>query len=50
MKSVGEDDDQKRLFHIDVYESENIEINFLLFEMIVLKSVNFNSKNYQDLG
>ncbi|KAL4499719.1 hypothetical protein ABPG72_017259 [Tetrahymena utriculariae] len=49
-QNMSEELKQKNYFHIDVYESEEIDLNFLLFEIIFLKSINFNYREYINLG
>ncbi|KAL4504669.1 hypothetical protein ABPG73_021516 [Tetrahymena malaccensis] len=49
-QNLQNNSEQQRIYHIDLYENDNLDLNFILYEMIVLKSINFNSKKYLDLG
>ncbi|EAR87841.2 AAA domain, dynein subfamily protein (macronuclear) [Tetrahymena thermophila SB210] len=50
MKNIQDNSDQQRIYHIDLYENDHLDLDFTLFEMIILKSINFNSKSFLDLG
>ncbi|KAL4504670.1 hypothetical protein ABPG73_021517 [Tetrahymena malaccensis] len=49
-KNMKESQSDNIFYHLDLYETEEIDINFLLFEMIILKSINFNQREYINLG
>ncbi|KAL4499722.1 hypothetical protein ABPG72_017262 [Tetrahymena utriculariae] len=50
MKNIQGNSEKQRIYHIDLYENDSLDLNFILFEMIVLKSINYNSKSFLDLG
>ncbi|EWS76306.1 AAA domain, dynein subfamily protein (macronuclear) [Tetrahymena thermophila SB210] len=49
-KNMKDIQSERNFYHLDLYETEEIELNFLLFEMIFLKSINFNQREYINLG
>ncbi|KAL4499715.1 hypothetical protein ABPG72_017255 [Tetrahymena utriculariae] len=49
-QNMSEELKEKNFFHIDLYESEEIDLNFRLFEIIFLKTINFNQRECINLG
>ncbi|KAL4499721.1 hypothetical protein ABPG72_017261 [Tetrahymena utriculariae] len=49
-QNIGDSQSEMNQYHLDLYETDEIDLNFLLFEMIILKSINFNQREFLNLG